>query len=290
MKKLSWTGPKEVLQAGETYLSELTDAGAVGLQKPDADDGTWRLDAYYETPPDRADLDRAITEFAPGWRSAAALPDEELPEIDWVAHALEGLGIVRAGRFLLYGIHDSDKLPDDPNLVPIRIDANQAFGTGHHPTTAGCLELLSRFAGAPAEKILDLGCGSGVLAIAASKLWDRNVIGVDIDATSVDIARENADLNGVAERVQLFAEDGVRNQSVDDAAPFDFVFANILAGPLIELAPDIAARLVSAGRVMLAGLMAEQEDKVRAAYEKAGMKLINKLEHDTWPVLLFVKT
>jgi ribosomal protein L11 methyltransferase len=206
-----------------------------------------------------------------------------------VAHALAGLGVVEAGRFLLYGTHDADKLPDDEARIPIRIDANQAFGTGHHPTTAGCLTLLDRLAGIAPQSVFDLGCGSAVLAIAAAKLWDVEVIASDIDERSVEIARENIDLNDAGDLVTAIVADGFADPRIRVRAPFDFVFANILAGPLVEFAPAMADHVAPRGRVMLAGLMAEQEAGVLAAYEAAGFRLLNRLGHAVWPVLLFVR-
>lgn len=289
--KLSWTGARPSLYAAATALEELLfpTPGAVSLTKDDPavsdDAATWRLEAYFEAMPD-VDAVNALT-AEHGALGAAGI--EELPDIDWVAHALEGLGIVRCGRFVLYGVHDADKLPNEEGDIPIRIDANQAFGTGHHPTTAGCLMLLERFAGFAPKSIFDLGCGSAVLAIAAAKLWGRNVLASDIDPTSIEIAAENVALNGVGDRVSPLVAAGFDHADIAAAAPFDFVFANILAGPLAELAPAMAEHVKKNGRVMLAGLMSEQEEKVKAAYEQAGFRLINRLDQPTWPILLFVR-
>lgn len=288
--KLIWTGSKAALEAGETALTEILfpAAGAISLTKADdakADDETgWRLEAYFEAPPDPGAVAAALAETGLG---AGAF--EELPDIDWVAHALAGLGIVRAGRFVLFGVHDADKLPDEDGDIPIRIDANQAFGTGHHPTTAGCLTLLDRLAGIAPERILDLGTGSAVLAVAAAKLWDRTVLATDIDAKSVEIARENVRLNGAEDLVDVVLADGFDAARIAAAAPFDFVFANILAGPLVDFAPAMATHVRKSGRVLLAGLMAEQEASVQAAYEAAGFRRINRIDHTVWPVLLFAR-
>jgi ribosomal protein L11 methyltransferase len=288
--KLTWTGDKASLEALGDALGEVLwpPAGAVSLTKDDAtvEDGAsqWRLDAYFDKQPDMSAVNAVAAEHGAG--NAAS---EDLPDIDWVAHALEGLGVVRCGRFILYGAHDADKLPNEDGDIPIRIDANMAFGTGHHPTTSGCLTLLDRFAGFPPRSIFDLGCGSAVLAIAAAKLWDRDVIASDIDEKSVEIAAENATLNEVGAQVKTLAAAGFDHPEIADAAPFDFVFANILAGPLAELAPDMAAHILKTGRVMLAGLMTQQEAGVVSAYEAAGFRLINRLDQPTWPVLLFVK-
>ena len=288
--KLSLTGPKDALENATIRLTDVLypPADAVSVTKADdvaADSETlWRLEAYFSGAPDIGAVNEMLVDLA-----VSELAIEELPDIDWVAHALEGLGVVEAGRFVLFGSHDADKLNIEDGQIPIRIDANQAFGTGHHPTTTGCLELLSRFAGAPAQSVLDLGCGSAVLSIAAARLWDVEVLASDIDEKSIDIAQENIELNGVADLVSAIAADGFADPRIKVRAPYDFIFANILAGPLVEFAPAMAAHLDRAGRVMLAGLMAEQESDVRDAYEKAGFKLLNRLDHDTWPVLFFVK-
>ncbi len=286
--KITWRGAHSALeQAGDALTDRLDPpAGAISLtlDDPDADNGAWRLEAYFEHAPDKEAVGALAAEHGLG---AGAV--EELPDIDWAAHALEGLGVVRCGRFVLYGVHDADKLPGKDGDIPIRIDANQAFGTGHHPTTAGCLMLLDRFAGFAPKSILDLGCGSAALAIAAAKVWGRNVLASDIDETSARIAAENAALNGVGDQVTAVAADGFDHPDIAEAAPFDFIFANILAGPLKDLAPAMAKHVRKNGRVMLAGLMAEQEEAVRSAYEDAGFRLINRLDHETWPVLLFVR-
>lgn len=288
--KATWTGAERALESAGVLLTDVLypPAEALSLTKHDdaaADDQTaWKLEAYFAAPPDGS----ALADLLAATGAGAAVV-EKLPDIDWVAHALEGLGIVEAGRFVLYGAHDAEKLPEDENRIAIRIDANQAFGTGHHPTTAGCLTLLDRFAGAPPESVFDLGCGSAVLAIAAAKLWDVEVLASDIDERSVEIAKENIGLNGVGDLVNAIVADGFSDPRIRVRAPYDFVFANILAGPLVEFAPAMADHVRKRGRVMLAGLMTDQESEVVAAYEASGFKLINRLDHKTWPVLLFVR-
>lgn len=288
--KAIWNGAEDRLESAGVLLTDVLfpPANAVSLTKHDdaaADDGTaWKLEAYFTERPIEADLGVLLADTGVGEPAI-----EELPDIDWVAHALEGLGVVEAGRFVLYGSHDAGKVCGEDDRITICIDANQAFGTGHHPTTAGCLTLLERFAGAPPEAVFDLGCGSAVLAIAAAKLWDVEVLASDIDEKSVEIAVENISRNGVGDLVNAIVADGFSDPRIKVRAPYDFVFANILAGPLVELAPVMAAHLRRSGRVMLAGLMSDQELEVRAAYEAAGFKLINRLDHKTWPVLLFVK-
>ncbi len=288
--KAIWTGSEASLESAGVLLTDVLfpPADAVSLTKHDdtaADDETaWKLEAYFTERPASETLSALLAATGIGEPTV-----EELADIDWVAHALAGLGIVEAGRFVLYGSHDADKLSDEAQRIAIRIDANQAFGTGHHPTTAGCLTLLDRFAGAPPEAVFDLGCGSAVLAIAAAKLWDVEVLASDIDERSVEIAKENIALNGVDDLVSAIVADGFADPRIRVRAPYDFIFANILAGPLVEFAPAMAEHAARRGRVMLAGLMANQEAGVIAAYEAAGFKLINRLDHQTWPVLLFVK-
>ena len=289
--KISWTGSKNSLEEASLRLTEILypPAGAVSLTKTDdalSDEAaSWRLEAYFDGAPDMAAIGAALSDVG-----GLSVPErEELPDIDWVAHALAGLGIVRAGRFVLYGAHDAENLPDEDGDVAIRIDANQAFGTGHHPTTAGCLTLLDRLGGIAPERVLDLGTGSAVLAIAAAKVWGSPVLATDIDAKSAEIAAENIRLNGADDLVETICADGLADPRIAAAAPFDFIFANILAGPLIEFAPDLARVAARRGRVLLAGLMSDQEMGVREAYEAAGFRLLNRLDHPTWPVLLFVR-
>ncbi len=286
-----WTGIHDEMSRVADLLSEVfyPPADAVSLTKDDAaqaDDAVnWRVDAYFETAPDSDTLARFTTEHG----VSAEPVIEELPDQDWVAHALEGLGIVRCGRFVLYGVHDAERLPQEDGDIAVRIDANQAFGTGHHPTTAGCLEMLDKLSDLNPENILDLGTGSAVLAIAAAKLWGTKILATDIDATSVEIAVENAGFNA-ATGISFLTAAGFDHPDIAKAAPYDFVFANILAGPLVELSRGMASHTSPGATLMLAGLLAEQEEKVTAAYLEAGFELLQRGSHDTWPVLVFRRT
>ncbi len=288
--KVVWQGQQREMETIANLLSEVyyPPADAVSLVKADAakeDAATgWAVESYFT---DQPDID-GLEAFLSGSGHSSRPELEELPDQDWVAHALEGLGIVRCGRFILFGIHDADKLPDQTGDVPIRIDANQAFGTGHHPTTAGCLEVLDALEGLKPENILDLGTGSAVLAIAAMKLWDTEILATDIDPTSVDIARENAALND-AEGIHFLTAAGFDHQDISARKPYDFIIANILAGPLVELASDMAIHAKTGTRVLLAGLLAEQEEGVLTAYQNNGFALKRRHHHDTWPVLMFEK-
>jgi len=294
--KLTWTGTEDQMALIADLMGDGLDppADAVSLRQAIKDGEfhktDWHVEAYFPQPPDLASVNRLI-EFTidnnPEWAIPTA---EELPDDDWVKFALGSLGSVEAGRFYLHGHHDRETIPDNADLIAIEIEANQAFGTGHHPTTAGCLMLLDRLGGFAPKHILDLGCGSAVLSIAAAKMWGRNILASDIDEKSVKIARENASLNGVGHQVDVVLSDGFENDMIKKATPFDFIFANILAGPLRELAPDMANYVSKNGRVLLAGLMADQEASVDQAYRDAGFRQINRLDHPTWPILLYVRT
>ena len=270
-------------------LSELLDppADAVSLTKDepaeaDAASG-WRLHAYFEEAPDRDAIDAALAAAGLALPAPAA---EVLADRDWVAHALEGLGVVRAGPFVVFGSHDAARADALPGHK-IQVEANRAFGTGHHPTTEGCLTMLARQEATRPARVLDLGTGSGLLAIGARRLWpDAAILATDIDAPSVAIAAENAELNG-ARGIAVRRADGV-DGGVREAGPFGLVLANILAEPLIALAPDVAAVLAPGGRVILAGLLARQEAGVTAAYEAAGLAVADRVGA-AWPVLLLAR-
>ncbi len=293
--KLTWRGNENDMSFIADLMSDALNppAQAVSLRKAIKDGEPhpteWLAEAYFPDPPDMLSIKNLfshVMEKQEPWHEPFF---EELQNDDWVKFALGSLGPITAGRFYLHGAHDRETIPLDDKIIPIEIEANQAFGTGHHPTTAGCLMLLDRFAGWAPQNVLDLGCGSAVLAIAATKMWARPITASDIDAKSVEIAEENVHLNGVADKVDIFESEGFDNPALAQKAPFDFVFANILAGPLTQLAPDMAKYIGKNGRVMLAGLMADQETKIVDAYTQNGFRQINRLDHATWPVLLFVK-
>lgn len=283
--KLIWAGPQDRLQSIETLLSEVLypPADAVSLVKTDAtlgdEEAGWELHAYFETPPDEAILQDLL-----GNIDCDPPTIEDLPDRDWVAHSLEGLGVVEAGGFVLFGKHDADKVQDHDG-IPIQIEANRAFGTGHHPTTAGCLTALGRLAKPKPQQVLDVGTGSGVLAIAARKLWPKAAIfGTDIDEPSIAIAGENAALNN-APNITFEVADGL-GDFVRAHGKMPLILANILADPLIALAPDIEAALAPGGRLVLAGLLERQEEAVTAAYVQAGLAVIDRVDDETWPVLI----
>ena len=287
--RITWRGTHDALTRADTVLSELLDppADAVSLVKNDAAEADaetgWQLYAYFEAAPAHGRVEAALAEAGLSIGPGEA---EMLEDRDWVAHALEGLGVVRAGPFVVFGSHDADKATALDGMA-IQVEANRAFGTGHHPTTEGCLEMLASVKDLLPERMLDLGTGSGLLAIAARRLWPQvRVVATDIDAPSVLIAEENAETNGV-QGIVFREADGI-DEGVRREGPYDLVAANILAEPLISLAPDIASVTAPGGRVILAGLLARQEANVREAFEAAGLSLVRQTG-DAWPILLLAR-
>jgi ribosomal protein L11 methyltransferase len=209
---------------------------------------------------------------------------EPLPDIDWLQHVYDSLKPIEAGRFFVHGAHVTD-IP--VNSIPVVIEAAAAFGTGEHPTTKGCLSMFDRIlhAGVAPTRILDMGCGSGILAIAAAKTVPgaNPIIGVDIDAQSVRVATTHAGANGTQDRTVFIHGDAFHTPQIKDAAPFDLVFANILAQPLIDMADDIAA--VATGHILLSGFTRDQSPYVEKPYVKNGFTVRDTLAIDEWMTL-----
>ncbi|MCX5497119.1 50S ribosomal protein L11 methyltransferase [Kaistia dalseonensis] len=278
------------------HLAKETDAQALveaigaseALDFPTAatteqDDKSWVVDIYFEAQPDEALLASIVRDVLgeeAGTFVVAPLPDE-----DWVAKSLEGLKPVRAGRFLVHGSHDRDKI--QPGDIAIEIEAGEAFGTGHHGTTAGCLAEIDRLGALYDYKsILDLGTGTGVLAIAIAMAWHKPVLATDIDPIATRVTAENAALNGVATLIEAATAEGFGNPVFAAHAPFDLIIANILAGPLIALAPEVVRHLApEKGTIVLSGLLVAQGPSVTAAYEAEGMKLARQGEMEGWLTL-----
>jgi ribosomal protein L11 methyltransferase len=208
-----------------------------------------------------------------------------LPDADWIKLSQEGLPPVRAGRFFVYGAHDGGKVPD--GVIPIRIEAGMAFGTGHHETTALCLSVLSDLSKKRRyDNVLDLGCGTGLLAIGAAKLWRRKVMASDIDAVAVEVTKENAASNGECALVRAVTADGLTHPALAARAPYDLVIANILAGPLTRLAPQIARGVASGGTIVLSGLLRWQENLVLAFYRPHGLVFRGARRDGPWSALV----
>ncbi len=210
---------------------------------------------------------------------------EALPDQDWIRSSQQGLPPVRAGRFFVYGAHDKGVVP--PGVIPMCIEAGMAFGTGHHETTSLCLTALSELARKRRyTNVLDLGCGTGVLAIAAAKLWRRPVLATDIDPVAVDTARANARANSEAPLFRCGVADGFDAPILKTYAPYDLILANILAAPLTHLAPALCRALAPGGTAVLSGLLRWQENLVLSFYRANGMRLVRCLRDGPWSALL----
>lgn len=227
------------------------------------------------------DAERRMRSVLAGLALTFAIERETLPDIDWVSRSLEGLKPVRAGRFFVHGAHDRDQRREGD--IAIEIEAGLAFGTGHHGTTAGCLEMLDSVVAAERpQNALDLGTGSAVLAIALAKLADIRVLATDIDPVAVDVATANVVLNGVADKVECVSAPGFDHPIFAKRGPFDLIVANILAGPLMEIAPDMAVSLKPTGSLILSGILDRQEEAVIQAYLGAGFRHVRTTHLEGW--------
>jgi ribosomal protein L11 methyltransferase len=237
------------------------------------------VEALYEAPPDAEFLTQLI---------GLEVTAEALPDQDWIRSSQEGLPPVRAGRFFVYGAHDAGAVP--AGVIPIRIEAGLAFGTGHHETTALCLEALSELARRRRfTNVLDLGCGTGVLAIAATKLSRRPVVATDIDPIAIEVTRQNARINASAPLIRATVADGLAHPVIRRHGPFDLVLANILAGPLTKLAPGIVRTVEPGGVVMLSGLLRWQEHLVLSFYRALGLRLMRIARQGPWSALVLLR-
>jgi ribosomal protein L11 methyltransferase len=254
------------------------EASAYSILEEDEARGIWRIDAY---PTSDAEAQALVGLLSA--RAALQVASHTLADADWLAMALSGLPPVRAGRFFVFGAHDRGRIP--ANAVGLRIEAGAAFGTGHHGTTLGCLIAFDALLKAKRfGRVLDVGTGTGVLAIAAARTGSGRVVGTDIDAVSVRIARENAGLNHA--RAVFVRADGLKHRGVAGAAPYDLVFANILARPLVRLAPAIRGALKPGGLAILSGLLRGQQRFVAAAYLARGFRLRRRILRDAWATLV----
>ena len=276
---------RDIAHALSDALEALTpEPTGVGVFEVEDGSGLWEVGGYFTDPPDIA-----------GLAVLAAMHDvkpfvvSEVPDQDWVAKVRRELAPVAAGRFFVYGSHDADQVPDD--CIPLLIEAAMAFGTGHHGTTLGCLKALDRLVGAGHEfkNVVDIGCGTAVLAMAAAHVTPTKVRASDIDPVAVDVAVANVAANGLADRVDCLVAAGFDAPALKDAGPYDLVFANILKGPLIALAPDIAAHLRSGGFAILSGILNEQADEVVSVYLENETNLVSREEIGDWTTLILEK-
>ena len=288
--KLSARGAKEAIEAALVAQEQAPDwdedivlAGfEIAEDKPDE----WRLDVYLPRKPTSADR-RAIAGLFGG--SPPHFASGKLPAADWVTESQKGVEPIRAGRFQVR----TPEHPADPSAVDLVIPASQAFGTGQHATTAGCLVMLERMKreGLSPRNLIDVGTGTGLLAFAVRRLWPRALVTAsDIDPVCERVVEENARLNRIAlggsrGQVLMTTADGMDRPVLTSRAPYDLLIANILARPLIDMAPDFARAVAPGGSVLLAGLLTAQEAAVRRAYRLRGFRLARRLERGDWSIL-----
>lgn len=273
-------GPRALAEAAAEALDAdpMLEGATYSILEEDEDRDVWRIDAF----PTNQDEEDGIRDSLAASGGLTVLV-EPLADADWLAMALSGLPPVREGRFFVHGVHDKGQVP--ASAVALRIEAGAAFGTGHHGTTAGCLrayhDLLKarRF-----DRVLDVGCGTGVLAIAAARTGSAKAVGTDIDAPSVRVANENARENRSTAR--FVHASGLNDRAVRRDAPYDLVFANILAPPLVALSQDIKQALRPGGVAILSGLLRTQERRVKAAYLSKGFRVVRRIHRDAWATLV----
>ena len=281
---VSATAPRNVIEALADALTWLDPSPADAVDTKEETRITWRLDAYAQD-----------EESAYGCAGIIELVDpdvnpvvQKLEDKDWVALSLEGLPAVHAGPFVVAGAHELAR--GWPGRIPVWIEAGPAFGTGHHGTTSGCLLALEKRARkGPLGKVLDIGTGSGVLAIAAVKRGASYAVASDIDAESIRVSKINGNNNRMGRTVRFLTATGTKSAIIQAQAPYDTIFANILARPLIGLSGDIAKVLRPGGAVILSGLLTHQEPSVRAAFNGRGLVLTDRIHKDGWSTLTYVK-
>lgn len=274
------TGKPAANALGEAMENMDPAPTGVGVFEVEDKSGLWEVGGYFEAEPNAATLALLAATF-----NARPFAVSQLPETDWVAHVKRELAPVEAGRFFVYGSHDADKLPAD--RTGLLIDAAMAFGTGHHGTTLGCLQAYDRLLtdGVVMDTVADIGCGTAVLAMAAAKSGAGQVIASDIDPVAVDVAVANLAANSMADAVACVVAAGFDADGLRAAAPFDLIFANILKGPLIMLAEDMARHIKPGGIVILSGILNEQADEVAAVYSRHGFNPLQRSEIVEWTTL-----
>ena len=287
------TVPLRVVDAFEAVLERFSESVSWFLETPSADESDpnvpWRLEGISKTPIDRAALESALALAAAATGiTAPPLTLEQVADTDWVSANLRDFPPIRAGRFFVHGSHYAGQPPG--GSVPLLVDAGTAFGSGEHATTFGCLTVLDRLLRRRRfARPLDLGCGSGILAISIAKTARTKVRAADIDPPAVRVAARNAKRNGVGARVVTLVSDGYRSRAISRGGPYDLIVANILARPLAAMAADLNHHLAKNGIAVLSGLLARQERMVLAAHRMQGLSLRYRLTIQGWSTLVLAR-
>jgi ribosomal protein L11 methyltransferase len=280
-------GSEQAAKHVADLLTESFFEGQAAIAAFERPNGRWDISVHFAEPPDQDSI-RDLIRLAAGDDVARDIAFDTVEAKDWVKATLEELVPVRAGRFIVHGKHDRARVP--PNKLGIEIEAALAFGTGHHGTTRGCLLLLDEVLKACLpRRVLDLGTGTGVLAIAAAKALQIKVLASDIDPLSVRVAHENARLNGTGDGVETIQATGFSAPHFAERRPFDLVLANILANPLRQMATQMARHLAPSALVILSGLLPHQAQSVIAAYRARGLVLKRHIQIEGWSSLLMRK-
>lgn len=248
--------------------------------------GIWTFDLVFEAEPDMAELNTRLALLSGLHGVAQPKPVlEKMEQQDWLAAVARSFPPLTIGRFYIYGSHVTDAPPH--GLIPIQVDAGAAFGSGEHGTTSCCLKALEWLAKSKNPRsVLDMGTGSGILAIAAAKLWKVPVIAVDLDPVAVRVTQENVRINREQMLVKSAVSDGYSGDIVKKNAPYDVIVSNILARPLMEFAPQLAKNLAGGGMAVLSGLLTSQEQQVLAAHKMQGLSLVKRFVNDEWCTLV----
>lgn len=276
------TGEDAARALAEAIEDQDIEPYGVGVFEVEDGSGLWEVGAYYLEAPDDIVLDLLAAAYG-----AKSFLISELPEVDWVAKVQRELHPVDAGRFFVFGSHDADKVPE--GRVALQIEATMAFGTGHHGTTLGCLLAFDRLytEGYRPEKVADIGAGTAVLAMAAAKMLpDALVVASDIDPVAVEVAKANVAINDLEGRIDCLEAAGFDHRLLRDQAPWDLVFANILKGPLVELAPVMSKMTKPGSKVILSGLLVVQAESIIESYATSKFRLQDRNDLGEWSALI----
>jgi ribosomal protein L11 methyltransferase len=279
--------PASALEAVDAAFEDVSVS--LSTFEADAEGTIWQVEVLMEEPLADAEVVARLAQLAQeGGFDTPVCETRYLQQRDWVSEVNKSFKPIRSGRFFVYGSHYEEAVPDD--VTPILIDAGMAFGSGEHETTSTCLEALDALARErDFNRLLDLGCGSGILAIAMAKLWKHKVLATDIDPIAVAVTEENAKRNGEDDKLICCISDGYDNAVIGKRAPYDLIVANILARPLVELAPELARHLAADGVAILSGLLDRQEAEVLEAHAAQGLYLVKRYPSNGWHTLVLAR-